>query len=61
MKVVVTVVERVKQEAHITIPDGLTGQAIKEYIVNLYNSGEMTPDLNIFDVEFESISANIQK
>ena len=48
MKVVVQVVEKVISEAHIYIPDGLTESTIKQYIVDRYNSGEMTPDLNIF-------------
>jgi hypothetical protein len=59
MKVVVQVVEKIISEAHIQIPDGLTEDAIKQHIVGLYNSGEITPDLNIFQVDFESISATI--
>lgn len=62
MKVVVQVVEKIISEAHIHIPDGLTEDAIKQHIVGLYrlyNSGEITPDLNIFQVDFESISATI--
>ena len=59
MKVVVQVVEKVISEAHIHIPDGLTENAIRQHIVGLYNSGEITPDLNIFQVDFESISATI--
>ncbi|MBW4457060.1 MAG: hypothetical protein KME55_32800 [Nostoc indistinguendum CM1-VF10] len=59
MKVVVQVVEKIISEAHIYIPDGLTEDAIKQHIVRLYNSGEITPDLNIFQVDFESISAKI--
>jgi len=59
MKVVVQVVEKVISEAHIYIPNGLTESTIKQYIVDRYNSGEMTPDLNIFQVDFESISATI--
>ncbi|MHC5763220.1 hypothetical protein [Nostoc sp.] len=59
MKVVVQVVEKIMSEAHIHIPDGLTEDAIKQHIVGLYNSGEMTLDLNIFQVDFESISATI--
>ncbi|MBW4428432.1 MAG: hypothetical protein KME50_29380 [Nostoc desertorum CM1-VF14] len=59
MKVVVQVVEKIMSEAHIHIPDGLTEDAIRQHIVGLYNSGEMTPDLNIFQVDFESISATI--
>ena len=59
MKVVVQVVEKIISEAHIYIPDGLTEDAIRQHIVGLYNSGEITPDLNIFQVDFESISATI--
>ncbi|MBD2468742.1 hypothetical protein [Nostoc sp. FACHB-145] len=59
MKVVVQIVEKVYQEAHIHLPDGLTENAIRQHIVGLYNSGEITPDLNIFQVDFESISATI--
>jgi hypothetical protein len=59
MKVVVQVVEKIISEAHIHIPDGLTEDAIRQHIVGLYNSGEIVPDLNIFQVDFESISATI--
>ncbi|MCC5670367.1 hypothetical protein LC653_42940 [Nostoc sp. CHAB 5784] len=59
MKLIVQVVEKVISEAHIHIPDGLTEDAIRQHIVGLYNSGEITPDLNIFQVDFESISATI--
>jgi hypothetical protein len=59
MKVVVQVVEKVISEAHIQIPDGLTEAAIRQVITDRYNSGEITPDLNIFQVDFESISATI--
>ncbi|MBD2303125.1 MULTISPECIES: hypothetical protein [Nostocales] len=59
MKVVVQIVEKVVSEAHIYLPDGLTEDAIRQHIVGLYNSGEITPDLNIFQVDFESISATI--
>ncbi|MBG1268734.1 hypothetical protein [Nostoc sp. WHI] len=59
MKVVVQVVEKVISEAHIYLPDGLAEEAIKQVITDRYNSGEMTPDLNIFQVDFESISATI--
>jgi len=59
MKVIVQIVEKVISEAHIHIPDGLTEVAIRQVITDRYNSGEMTPDLNIFQVDFESISATI--
>ncbi|MBD2498218.1 hypothetical protein [Nostoc sp. FACHB-280] len=59
MKIVVQVVEKVYQEAHLDIPDGLTEAAIRQIITDRYNSGEITPDLNIFQVKFESISATI--
>ncbi|BAY20101.1 hypothetical protein NIES21_59710 (plasmid) [Anabaenopsis circularis NIES-21] len=59
MKVVVQIVEKVVSEAHIYLPDGLTEEGIKQVITDRYNSGEITPDLNIFQVEFESISATI--
>lgn len=59
MKLIVQVVEKIISEAHIHIPDKLTEDAIRQHIVGLYNSGEITPDLNIFQVDFESISATI--
>ncbi|WP_445632628.1 Trigger factor [Nostoc sp. DSM 114161] len=59
MKVIVQVVEKVISEAHIYLPDGLTEAAIRQVITDRYNSGKMTPDLNIFQVDFESISATI--
>ncbi|MBG1262647.1 hypothetical protein [Nostoc commune] len=59
MKVIVTVVEKIISEAHIDIPDGLNQSAIKEHIVDRYNTGEMVTDMNIFQVDFESISARI--
>lgn len=59
MKVIVTVVEKITSEAHIDIPDGLNQSAIKQHIVDRYNSGEMQTEMNIFQVDFESISARI--
>ncbi|BBD63077.1 hypothetical protein NIES2109_59270 (plasmid) [Nostoc sp. HK-01] len=59
MRVIVTVVERITSEAHIEIPDELTKEVIKQQIVDLYNTGQMQTDLNIFQVDFESISARI--
>jgi hypothetical protein len=59
MKVIVTVVDKIISVAHINIPDGLSESAIKQHITDLYNSGEMLIDLNIAQVEFESISAQI--
>jgi hypothetical protein len=61
MKVIVTLVEKISSQAHIDIPDELTEPAIRQYIVDRYNSGEMLTDLNIFQVDFESISAKIIK
>ncbi|MCC5623651.1 hypothetical protein [Nostoc sp. CHAB 5715] len=61
MKVIVTVVDKITSEAHLNIPDGLSESAIKQHITDLYNSGEMLIDLNIAQVEFESISAQIVK
>jgi hypothetical protein len=61
MKVIVTVVEKIASEAHIDIPDGLNKSAIKQHIVDRYNSGEMLTYMNIFQVDFESISARIVK
>jgi hypothetical protein len=61
MKVIVQVVEKIVSEAHIDIPDGLSEAAIKQHITDRYNSGEMQPDLNIYQVDFESISATIVK
>ncbi|MCC5633193.1 hypothetical protein LC613_37465 [Nostoc sphaeroides CHAB 2801] len=59
MKVIVTVVEKITSEAHIDIPDDLNQSAIKQHIVDRYNSGEMLTDMNLFQVDFESISARI--
>jgi hypothetical protein len=59
MRVIVTVVEKITSEAHIDIPDGLNQFAIKQHIVDRYNTGEMSTDMNIFQVNFESISARI--
>jgi hypothetical protein len=59
MNVIVTVVEKLKSEAHINIPDGMSEPAIKQHITDLYNSGDILIDLNIFQVEFQSISARI--
>jgi hypothetical protein len=61
MKVIVTVVEKITSEAHLDIPDGLDESAIKQHITDLYNSGKMLTDLNIFRVDFESITARIVK
>jgi hypothetical protein len=61
MKVIVTVVEKITSEAHIDIPDGLNQSAIRQHIVDRYNTGEMVTDMNIFQVDFESISARIVK
>ncbi|MBG1259604.1 hypothetical protein [Nostoc commune] len=59
MKVIVTVVEKITSEAHLNIPDGLDESVIKQHIVDRYNTGEMSTDMNIFQVDFESISARI--
>ncbi|MBD6620846.1 hypothetical protein FNW02_35130 [Komarekiella sp. 'clone 1'] len=61
MKAIVTVVEKVTSEAHIDIPDGLSEPEIRQHIVDQYNSGEMQFDINIYQVNFESISAKIIK
>jgi hypothetical protein len=61
MRVIVTVVEKIVSEAHIDIPDGLNQSAIKQHIVDRYNTGEISTDMNIFQVDFESISARIVK
>lgn len=44
--------EILSSEAHLNIPDNLS-------IVDHYNSGQMQTDFNIFQVDFESISATI--
>jgi hypothetical protein len=59
MKAIVTVVEKISSEAHIDIPEGLAELGIRQHVVDHYNSGEMLPLLNIFHVDFESISAHI--
>ncbi|WP_341530091.1 hypothetical protein WKK05_12815 [Nostoc sp. UHCC 0302] len=61
MRIIVTVIEKITSVAHIDIPDGLSESAIKQHIVDRYNSGEMLTDMNIFQVDFESISAKIVK
>jgi hypothetical protein len=40
MRVIVTVVEKITSEAHIDIPDGLNKSAIRQHIVDRYNTGE---------------------
>ncbi|MCW5318882.1 hypothetical protein GTQ43_36130 [Nostoc sp. KVJ3] len=59
MYLYVTVVEKIISEAHIDIPDGLNQSAIRQHIVDRYKTGEMSTDMNIFQVDFESISARI--
>ncbi|MBD2247362.1 hypothetical protein [Nostoc sp. FACHB-888] len=59
MRVIVTVVDKITSEAHLNIPDGLSELAIKQHITDLYNSVEMLIDLNLCQVDFESISAQI--
>ncbi|MFW9259329.1 hypothetical protein [Nostoc sp. CALU 546] len=59
MRVIVTVVEKITSEAHINIPDGLNQSAIKQHIVDRYNTGGMQTEMNIFQVDFESMSARI--
>lgn len=61
MKVIVTLVEKITSLAHINIPNGISKAAIKQHITNRYNSGEMQVDLNIYQVDFESISALVVK
>ena len=61
MRVIVTVTEKITSEAHINIPDGLSLADIRQHIVDRYNSGEMLTDMNIFQVDFESISALVIK
>ncbi|QLE45955.1 hypothetical protein FD723_37645 (plasmid) [Nostoc sp. C052] len=61
MRVIVTVVEKIVSEAHIDIPDGLNQSVIRQHIIDRYNAGEMLTDMNIFQVDFESISARIFK
>ncbi len=61
MKVIVTLVEKITSSAHINIPNGLSKAAIKQHITDRYNSGEMQVDLNIYQVDFESVSAEIVK
>ncbi|MHC5762722.1 hypothetical protein [Nostoc sp.] len=59
MKAIVIVVEKITSEAHLNIPDGLDEYAIKQHIVDRYNTGRMQTEMNIFQVDFESISARI--
>jgi hypothetical protein len=61
MKVIVTVVDKITSEAHLDIPDGLDELAIKQHVTDLYNSGEILIDLNIYQVDFESISPTLTK
>ncbi|MBW4457415.1 MAG: hypothetical protein KME55_34815 [Nostoc indistinguendum CM1-VF10] len=61
MRFIVTVVEKVTSRTQIEIPDGLPEDAIRKHIVDLYNNGEMLFDLNIFQADFESISAKLIK
>ncbi|WP_193197958.1 hypothetical protein [Nostoc sp. MG11] len=59
MRVIITVIEKITSEAYLDITDGLDESAIRQHITDLYNSGEMLTNLNIFQVDFESISARI--
>ncbi|BBD63305.1 hypothetical protein NIES2109_61550 (plasmid) [Nostoc sp. HK-01] len=59
MRIILQVVEKIVSEAHINIPDMFCQDTIKQHIVELYNSGAITTDLNICQVDFESISATI--
>ncbi|MFN6453987.1 MAG: hypothetical protein RM022_017515 [Nostoc sp. EfeVER01] len=61
MKAIVTVVEKISSEAHIDIPEGLAELGIRQHVVDHYNSGEMLALMNIFHVDFESISVHIGK
>ena len=61
MRVIVRVTEKIISEAHINIPDGLSELGIKQHIVDRYNSGEMLTEMNIFQVDFESINAKVVK
>lgn len=61
MRVIVRVTEKITSEAHINIPDGLSESGIRQHIVDRYNSGETLTDMNIFQVDFESISAQVVK
>ena len=61
MRVIVRVTEKIISEAHINIPDGLSESDIRQHIVDRYNSGEMLTEMNIFQVDFESISAHVVK
>ncbi|AUB44176.1 hypothetical protein COO91_10399 (plasmid) [Nostoc flagelliforme CCNUN1] len=53
--------KNIKSVVHINIPDGLSEAGIRQHIVDRYNSGEMLTDMNIFQVDFESISALVVK
>jgi len=55
MEVIVTVIEKVASVAHINISDSLSIDGIRQHIIDCYNSGEMQADLNIYQVDFESI------
>ncbi|NEU84080.1 hypothetical protein [Nostoc sp. UIC 10630] len=61
MRVIVRVTEKITSEAHINIPDGLSEAGIRQHIVDRYNNGEMLTEMNIFQVDFESISAQVVK
>jgi hypothetical protein len=59
MKAIVKVVEKVFQEAYINIPDGLSEDAIKKHITDLYNTGDI--NLDIVEVQLTAIAAEIIK
>ncbi|MCC5653234.1 hypothetical protein LC609_26245 [Nostoc sp. XA013] len=61
MRVIVRVTEKIISEAHINIPNGLSEEDIRQHIVDRYNTGEMLTEMNIFQVDFESISAQVVK
>ncbi|MBD6620018.1 hypothetical protein FNW02_30530 [Komarekiella sp. 'clone 1'] len=59
MQVIVEVIEKVARQTPVEVPDGLERDAIKQYLVDKYNAGELDDDFEICGVEFESISARI--
>lgn len=59
MKIIVTIVETITREAHIYIPDGQSQEAIKQEILDRYNTSQLANSFNITQVNFVSISAQI--
>ncbi|HEY9799437.1 MAG TPA: hypothetical protein V6D25_03685 [Leptolyngbyaceae cyanobacterium] len=59
MKAILTVTEIITREAHIDIAEGQSQEAIRQEIVDRYNTGQIANSFNITHVDFQSFSAQI--